>query len=88
MRARRRTQKRGGVRKRTTLDGQGLKGALERKLGLETYLKKVRARRRTQKRGRVRKHTTLDGQGLKGALEKEDDRSKAHSKESEDLKLT
>jgi len=31
VRARRRTQKRGRVRKRTSLDGQGLKGALERR---------------------------------------------------------
>jgi hypothetical protein len=46
----------------------------------------VRARRRTKKRDRVRKRTTFDGQGLKGTLEKEDDGSKAHSKESEDSK--
>jgi hypothetical protein len=60
-RAQRRTQKRDGVRKCTTLDGQWLKGALEKRQGLEGAL---------EKGGRVRKRTTLDGQGLKGTLEK------------------
>jgi hypothetical protein len=48
----------GRIRKRTTLIGRGLEGALERGEGSKAH----------SKGDGVRKHTTLNGRGLEGAL--------------------
>jgi hypothetical protein len=86
MRARRRTQKRGRVKKHTILDGQGLEGALERKWGLEGALKKkMRGRRRTPKKWGL-EGTLKRDLGLGNALPWMVKCLKAHSKGDEGSK--
>jgi hypothetical protein len=59
----------GRVRKRTTLNGCGLKGVLGRKQGLKGAFKRmVEGSKARSKGGRVRKRTTLNGCGIKGTL--------------------
>jgi len=71
VRAWRRTQKRGRVRKRTTLDGQGLEGALERKWGLEGALKMMIEGSKAHSKKWYEKHRDfLGGLILMGSLPK------------------